>query len=195
MIYDDLAFLTSIRDPLVIIDTDHTILYINKNGAAVYGKDHENLMGEKCYAKFHNTDGPCVICPIEPVIVKHRTHISQKWVTLANGRRKCGEIRSYPVFDKKNRLVAVTSIIVDITETKHRQNKESTHHSGIKFTFSKRETQVLTLISKGYTNPDISRELGISINTVKSHIVGIFNKLGVNDRTQACIVALKSNLI
>ncbi|MBC8438468.1 MAG: response regulator transcription factor [Deltaproteobacteria bacterium] len=104
-------------------------------------------------------------------------------------------MRSYPVFDKKNNLAAVTSIIVDITDTKDRQNKELTQHSEIKFAFSKREIQVLTLISKGYTNPDISQDLGISINTVKSHIVNIFNKLGVNDRTQASIIALKSNLI
>ncbi|WP_413910894.1 LuxR C-terminal-related transcriptional regulator [Desulfobacula sp.] len=177
------------------MDTDYTIRYVNKNGAAVYGKNHKDLMGEKCYAKFHNTEGPCVICPIEPVLATHRTRISQKWVTLADGRRKCGEIRSYPVFDKKNNLAAVTSIIVDITDTKDRQNKELTQHSEIKFAFSKREIQVLTLISKGYTNPDISQDLGISINTVKSHIVNIFNKLGVNDRTQASIIALKSNLI
>ena len=42
---------------------------------------------------------------------------------------------------------------------------------------------------------DIGRLLGISPNTVKTHVTHIFNKLGVNDRTQAAVTATRLNII
>ncbi|MFH2059145.1 MAG: LuxR C-terminal-related transcriptional regulator [Pseudomonadota bacterium] len=195
MIIHDLQFLKSIRDPLIIVDDHFKILYINKNGAAIYGKRHDHLVGEKCHKLFHNSSSPCISCPIEPVFVKKKTIVSEKWVTLPDGRKKCGELRAYPVFDEQDKVIAVTTIIVDITDKKTAQPDQFNNSSHIKFDLSKRETQILDLISKGYTNPDISQDLCISINTVKTHIVNIFNKIGVSDRTQAAIIALKLNLI
>ncbi len=195
MIFEDKKFLKSIRDPLIILDKEYTILYINKNGAAVYGKIDDNIIGEKCHEQFQNESSPCISCPVAPVFITRKTNISEKWITLPDGERKCGEIRSYPVFDNANKVIAVTSIIVDITEFKHEELSQTGSPDDIEYGLSKRELQILGLISEGYTNIDISEELGISINTVKSHIVHIFNKIGVNDRTQAAIIALKSDLI
>jgi DNA-binding CsgD family transcriptional regulator len=53
----------------------------------------------------------------------------------------------------------------------------------LEFSLSKRETEIIDLISKGYSNNDIASSLYLSINTVKSHLNNIFNKLGVNSRT------------
>ena len=50
---------------------------------------------------------------------------------------------------------------------------------------SEREIEVLQLIAAGFTNPEISAKLFISLNTVKVHIRNIFGKLGVNNRMQA----------
>jgi DNA-binding CsgD family transcriptional regulator len=58
-----------------------------------------------------------------------------------------------------------------------------------------RETQVLNLLAKGDSNPRIASRLGISPHTVKSHVINIFNKLGVNDRVQAAVVATKRQII
>jgi len=52
---------------------------------------------------------------------------------------------------------------------------------------SKRETEILRLMADGMTNSEIATTLFISPNTVKCHTVHIFNKLGVNNRTQASI--------
>lgn len=194
MITTDINFLKSIRDPLIVVDQTYKILYINKNGAAIYGSRPENLQGKTCFQELHNIQHPCINCPVEPVFVLKKTKISEKWVTLPDGRRKCGEIRAYPVFDVEDQVIAVTSIIVDITEKKQ-DTKKLKSELGIQFELSGREKQILKLISEGLTNPDISAQLGISINTVKTHIVNIFNKIGVSDRTQAAIIALKANLI
>jgi DNA-binding CsgD family transcriptional regulator/ArsR family metal-binding transcriptional regulator len=58
-----------------------------------------------------------------------------------------------------------------------------------------REKEVLRLLAGGETNNAISEILSISPHTVKSHVIHIFNKLGVNDRTQAAVLAAKNDLI
>lgn len=56
---------------------------------------------------------------------------------------------------------------------------------------SERELAVLKLIVEGYSNPEIGAKLFISTNTVKTYVKGIMNKLLVNDRVQAAVVALR----
>ena len=62
-------------------------------------------------------------------------------------------------------------------------------------TLSERELEVLRLIVDGYSNPDIAKALYLSEHTVKTYVRGILNKLLVNDRVQAAVVALRSGLI
>jgi DNA-binding NarL/FixJ family response regulator len=50
---------------------------------------------------------------------------------------------------------------------------------------SERETEILRMIARGRTNPEIARELVLSAKTVRNHITNIFAKLGVTDREQA----------
>ena len=50
---------------------------------------------------------------------------------------------------------------------------------------SNREYEVLQLISKGYSNADISKSLFLSVSTVKTHVSNLFKKMDVQSRTQA----------
>ncbi|MEJ2304891.1 MAG: response regulator transcription factor [Anaerolineales bacterium] len=56
---------------------------------------------------------------------------------------------------------------------------------------TKRELQVLSLIAEGLNNRAIAGKMVISEKTVKSHVSSILSKLGLEDRTQAAIYALK----
>jgi len=60
---------------------------------------------------------------------------------------------------------------------------------------TEREIEVLNHIAKGLSNIEISEALYISLNTVKTHIKNIFQKLEVEDRTQAVMTALDKNII
>ncbi len=59
----------------------------------------------------------------------------------------------------------------------------------------KRELEVLKLTARGMSNKQISSELNITDNTVGTHLVNIFRKLGVESRTEATLYALKEGLI
>jgi len=60
---------------------------------------------------------------------------------------------------------------------------------------TKREIEVLIEVAKGNFNKDIALHLNISERTVKNHMVSIFKKIEVADRTQAAVFAIKNNLI
>lgn len=60
---------------------------------------------------------------------------------------------------------------------------------------TKREIEVLVLLSEGLFNKEIAYKLDISERTVKNHISNIFKKINVSDRTQAAVFAIKNNLV
>jgi two-component system, NarL family, response regulator LiaR len=57
-----------------------------------------------------------------------------------------------------------------------------------------REREVLALIARGFSNKRIARELGIAEKTVKTHVGHVLAKLGVTDRTQAAVHAVRAGL-
>ncbi|MGW8482187.1 response regulator [Microbacterium sp. NPDC055903] len=60
---------------------------------------------------------------------------------------------------------------------------------------SPRETEVLRLVAAGRSNPEIARELFIGEATVKTHLLHVFEKLGVSDRTRAVTLALELGIL
>lgn len=62
-------------------------------------------------------------------------------------------------------------------------------------TLSPRETEILQLLARGLANKQISRQLFISEATVKTHLVHIYDKLGVDSRTAAIAAGLSTGLI
>lgn len=123
----------------------------------------------------------------------------------------------YPIYDMNGNLATTVEIEVDTDEIirtngtedesiaktgkksigrKQKNNTISTQRS-LEFhtDLTDREIQVLRLVAEGATNTEISDTLSISHHTVKSHVVNIFNKLGVNDRTQAAVWAIRHGVI
>lgn len=63
------------------------------------------------------------------------------------------------------------------------------------FDLTAREKDILKLVASGKSNKEIADELVLSIHTVKNHLKNILQKLCVEDRTQAAILAIKENLV
>lgn len=60
---------------------------------------------------------------------------------------------------------------------------------------TQREGEVLKQLANGLTNKEIALSLGISYETVKEHVQHILRKIGVSDRTQAAVWAVRKNLV
>jgi DNA-binding NarL/FixJ family response regulator len=60
---------------------------------------------------------------------------------------------------------------------------------------SERELSVLALICRGYSNPEIAQQLHLASGTVRNYVSSILQKLGVEDRTQAAVVAYQRGLV
>lgn len=63
------------------------------------------------------------------------------------------------------------------------------------YNLTAREKQILKLITEGYSNNEIAKELFVSINTTKAHVASILQKLEVDDRLQAALKALKYKIV
>ena len=87
---------------------------------------------------------------------------------------------------------AISHIVLQAA-TKSQMN--SSAQSAKDYGLTSRETQILKLITEGYSNNEIANELFVSINTTKAHVASILQKLEVDDRLQAALKALKERLV
>ena len=94
--------------------------------------------------------------------------------------------------DPKIARIVMSQLQPQERSTLKAQNSEET--SGFAL-LTEREVDVLKLVTKGLNNAEISDKLCISMNTVKTHLKNIFQKLEVEDRTAAALKALKERII
>ncbi len=102
---------------------------------------------------------------------------------------------TYPVLDRNGKLQSTISLEVTNQGPGPEPVKPEAPVVGFQTDLTDREIEVLRLMAGGATNTEIAVVLSISPHTVKSHVVHIFNKLGVNDRTQAAVWATRNGLI
>lgn len=73
----------------------------------------------------------------------------------------------------------------------HRSGRRAVLPAGL----TKREAEVLVLLARGLSNPEIATALTISRKTVSSHLEHIYTKLGVSTRTEAALFAMRNSLV
>lgn len=81
--------------------------------------------------------------------------------------------------------------MVPLLNEKIAQEKEKVEDEKL----TRREIEVLKLLAEGLFNKEIAYKLSISEKTVKNHVSNIFKKIGVFDRTQAAVYAIKNNIV
>lgn len=87
---------------------------------------------------------------------------------------------------------AIAHIVLKATTSAPEQNTENNCK---KYDLTTRESQILKLMTEGYSNMEIAKMLVISINTTKAHVASILQKLEVEDRLQAALKALKQKIV
>lgn len=87
-----------------------------------------------------------------------------------------------------------TAVPLDLMAAAMRRAPDTSRQEEAIATLTDRERDVLKRIAQGLTNKEIGRELSISPATVKAHVERIIAKLGVADRTQAAVLAARTNM-
>ncbi|ANU22659.1 response regulator transcription factor [Planococcus donghaensis] len=90
------------------------------------------------------------------------------------------------------------NLVMEFRRLSERENKGSFHQTEIRRPYhllTKRESEVLQLLTDGQSNRVIGETLFISEKTVKNHVSSILQKMQVNDRTQAVVTAIKNGWV
>ncbi len=202
----------SSADPFSIIDETYRIVWSNCD------TPDNRLTGAICHERLMGKNVPCVDCPVRDAFSSGKPVVNERWFETEGGTPKCYEVRGYPVSDRRSGMRYVLKIGRDITSSKRGTRTRDAYLDDLETALAQlsepskpdeyerqdlcpatpltpRESQVLRLIATGLSNVQIAAVLSLSPHTVKSHVVHIFNKLGVNDRTQAAVLAARMELI
>jgi ATP/maltotriose-dependent transcriptional regulator MalT len=135
----------------------------------------------------------------------------ERWLDLPNKERRYAEVKAYPIFDEDGSVKHIFEILLIITDKKKEDRRRRQYIESLEetlkqlnatgsagshvadnnqqITLTRRETEVLKLIARGFSNQQIADILRISLDTVKTHLKNLFAKLTVSDRTQAAVWA------
>jgi len=92
-------------------------------------------------------------------------------------------------------LWADSSTMTQVVESLSRKYRVDGRPERGRKDLSERETEVVVLIASGHRNKEIASKLFISEQTVKTHLSNIFQKLGVNDRLELALYAMRNGLV
>lgn len=209
--------LQSIKDPVNVISRDFRVIWANRPVLKFMGLELDQVRGRLCYELYFRRTEVCDFCPVREVFASSKACVKEKWIPGPKGSGHWREVHAYPVCDEAGEVVSAIRIGFDITDRKRRQSQRTRYIESLEKALrdataglsrrsteddepalsqlTDRELEVLGLMAEGLTNTEIARVLCVSPHTVKSHVVHIFNKLGVNDRTQAAVKAARLNLI
>lgn len=211
------AILNSIRDPVNLTDRDYRVVWANEAKARFHQLDLHDMIGRLCHELFRRRFDPCPGCPVRAVFDSGKPCILERSVTLPDGSHKPTNVRCYPVFNDKGNVSQVLQIMIDLTRRRPDAVRQKRRIEFLEKTIreingesarslaeqerpkveslTEREAEVLGLIANGLSNVEIGKVLAISPHTVKTHLINIFGKFNVNDRTQAAILAVRKKLI
>ena len=105
----------------------------------------------------------------------------------------CCKMKEKLFFQEKDGVYFIYELqeLIEIIETVMDKEKGQKKLSD---NLTKREREILVLITKGKLNKEIANELNITERTVKNHIANLFKKINVYDRTQAAVYAIKNGI-
>jgi len=121
----------SITDPILIVGPDLTIQRLNKPAATMMGGDFRDIIGHKCYERFHGRSGPCKDCPHLEVFRKQKSG-SIKMVRKTEQGERIFDLRYFPLIDKSGKVKDVVEHYVDITEGEHAKARLEEEYHRIK---------------------------------------------------------------
>jgi DNA-binding CsgD family transcriptional regulator len=213
------ALFEDIENPAMnLLRKDYSVLWANRGMAAAVQRPVSEMIGRPCYQAFRRREEPCEVCLLRIVSATKQPYVAERTLDLPRNERQYGEVRAYPILDGDGLVQFLFEIITNLTGKKkdeghRRRYVESLERTlrevttagtetiqqgqtlGKEVILTLRETEVLRLVAKGFSNREIGSILSIRPDTVKTHVRNIFYKLDVTDRTEAAVWASLNSLI
>lgn len=186
------------------VDRNGQIVAWNKAAEHTFGYTESEALGRRCWELLSGRDifgnqSCCEGCPIratafngEPV---NRFQIDFK--TAAHEFKRF-TVSTVMLFDGPGKKMLVHLCRPDLDATENAVTNHATNHSAAgnrRGTLTPREIEVLTLLHKGRTVPEIAAAMGISVSTVRNHTQHVLLKLHVHTRLEAVALGRKLGLI
>jgi DNA-binding NarL/FixJ family response regulator len=125
------------------------------------------------------------VTPISVLVVAHDV------TELERTRDECTALRQELVEQEKRHQQMVAELFVEQREQAHRDEDAA----AIAGQLTRREVEILAMLTSGLTNQQIGSRLHLSTGTVRNHLGRLFPKLDVVDRTQAAVRAIELGLV
>ena len=210
--------LASLGESMMVVDPSYRIVWAREPLLPQRQSETCNYWaGDFCYRVFSGRTEVCTqACPVKKVLATGRPQAVERSLILGDGRTLWREARAYPIRDAKGRVGLVARISFDISRRKDSQFRRSQQRAALYRNLEEanrlnlealpfqaslerpltlRELEVLRLLARGLTNPQIAGVLRLSPHTVKRHVDNIFLKLALNDRAQAAVWAAHQGLV
>lgn len=207
----------SIRNPAMnLLAKDYTVLWANQGMAIGAQSPLDEMIGRQCYHAFRRREEPCDPCLLKIVSTTKQPFVGEGVLDIPGKERQFAEIRAYPILNHTG-VQFLLEIVTPLTGRKKDQERHQRYVDSLEKNLRKvvkagsaahnnqpsreqvsltpRETEVLKLIAKGFSNREIASILAMSPDTVKTHVRNIFNKLEVSERAEAAVYASVNNLI
>jgi DNA-binding CsgD family transcriptional regulator len=176
--------ISNIDEMVVLLNPDFHILMVNEKLKEAIGSEG-NIYGKHI---------SCLILEYETIISELKKDKAADEISIScrinlidqQQDRICVNSKIKIIKDKFKDIIGYLIISKEIKELKQLWEIYKITH---------REANIIQLVIAGRTNHEIAEELGITERTVKSHMTHIFNKLGVDSRTQLLIKLIDFNLI
>lgn len=208
----------SITNPAMnLLDKDHTVVWANKGMAILVHRRLPDMIGKPCYQTFRRREEPCPFCLLKVVSESKQPYVVERWLDLPHRERQYAEVRAYPILDDAGRVQHLFEILNPTTGRKKDEEQSARYveslekalreltiatteaseqvSDGESAALTVREAEVLRLVAKGFSNREIARILGMSLDTAKTHMKNIFSKLDVTGRAEAAVRAIIHKLI
>ena len=186
--------LNSLDAGFVIVDRNGIVILMNHGGGELLGLTESKCLGKQLAS---------LLTPELAAFWEQATHPGMRatLVISSGSRRIRGTLND--CFDGGGSLIGRVLMLRDVTDEKtvHVQLPASVvdrlmqasgaaePQGGPSIPLTPREEEILKLLSKGFPNKAIAENLGISLNTVTSHLKHLYSKLDVRNRSQAAAFA------
>jgi DNA-binding CsgD family transcriptional regulator len=173
------------RNPMVLLDERRC--YVDVNGAYVRLVQHRRteLLGRPAYTFIR--DSPQFTAQQWQSMLAQPQFIGSAELTHADGGRITVDFAGHPEVVTGQRLILVVALRIGRGGRRPTNHDEMPKQSGA---LSPRERDVVRLLSRGATGPEIADELHVAHNTVRTHVRNAMTKLGARSRAQLVAMSL-----